>query len=222
MYYSDKKTYKVDFHSHSILSHDGGISEDEYVSIILSGRLDCVAVTDHNEIDFALYISQKYPGKFIVGEEISTQSGDLIGLFLKERIERDLSVKETALQIHEQGGIVYLPHPLDPLRSGIKQKDIQDNLEYFDIIELYNPRYLFPLGNDRAKRLVQKYSDKVCAVSSDSHSAGEVGFTYTELSDMPTAENLIDLLKNATFKRDYLLFKHIFTPKLNKMRKKRS
>lgn len=219
---TSKNLIKIDLHTHSTLSDDGGITEDQYLSTILSGKLSQVAITDHNEIDFALFMNRKHGDKFIVGEEIRTKQGDLIALFIKEKIEPFQDIAETIRQIKLQNGVVYLPHPLDPLRSGIKKKEILANLDSIDVIEIYNARYIFPLGNDRAKRLAKKYSTLSGAVGSDSHRYTELGKTYNLVHKPITAANIISQLDSAIYVKEYLSLSDLFNPKLNKISKSRS
>src|SRR5579859_2648799 len=98
------KQYKIDLHTHSIVSYDGGIREDEYKKLLTNNVIDFVAITDHNEIRFALMMQRRYGEQIIVGEEIMTAEGEIIGLFLKERIEPGLPVEETIQAIRMQRG----------------------------------------------------------------------------------------------------------------------
>src|ERR1700690_3423004 len=101
------RTISLDLHTHSILSHDGGVTEADYTTILNHGILDCVAVTDHNQILFAQRLHTRFKNRIIVGEEISTAEGHLIGLFLTRAIAPGLSAEKTAYHIKEQNGLVY-------------------------------------------------------------------------------------------------------------------
>jgi predicted metal-dependent phosphoesterase TrpH len=79
--------------------------------------IGAIAITDHDLIDGALKLRDVAPDlKVIVGEEVSTRSGEIIGLFIKEKIEAGRDLRETCLEIKGQGGLVYLPHPFDTLK----------------------------------------------------------------------------------------------------------
>ena len=84
-----------------------------------SRGLGAIAVTDHNEISGALEAQAKADGiKVIVGEEVKTASqGEVIGLFIDEKIPRGLTLQETIAEIQRQGGLVYVPHPFDRLHA---------------------------------------------------------------------------------------------------------
>src|SRR5580658_33632 len=102
---------KIDLHTHSVASPDGGIMADKYRECLELGKLDYIAITDHNSIDFALNLRTEFERKIIVGEEILTSEGEIIGLFLSELVPPNLSPIETIELIKRQGGLVYVPHP---------------------------------------------------------------------------------------------------------------
>ena len=115
-------SYKIDLHTHSIISYDGGITEKQYRKILEMGILDYVAITDHNETRFAGIMQKKFGDKIIIGEEIKTKEGEIIGLFLKKTIASGQSTEETAAAIHLQGGLVYIPHPFETRRKDCKNR----------------------------------------------------------------------------------------------------
>ena len=126
--------YKIDLHTHSILSYDGGISRQEYINALNNKILDCIAITDHNEIDFALNLYKDFPKNIIVGEEIMTNDGEIIGLFLKKLIPKHLSVIKTIELIKEQNGLVYIPHPFDLMRAGIGEDLLKKHIKDIDTL----------------------------------------------------------------------------------------
>src|SRR5438445_6450940 len=101
---------RADLHSHSNFSRDSVLSPDAYVRSYVRRGLTCAAVTDHNSIDGAFYVQElarrmDAPLKVIIGEEVKTSEGEIIGLFLKELVPRGLSPEETVRAIHDQGGV---------------------------------------------------------------------------------------------------------------------
>src|SRR5215467_13245977 len=102
--------YTIDLHTHSIISQDGGITASQYEKVLQSGMLDCIAITDHNETSFARIMQKKLGDRIIVGEEIETTEGEIIGLYLHETIPGGISVDEAIASIKHQGGLVYVPH----------------------------------------------------------------------------------------------------------------
>jgi predicted metal-dependent phosphoesterase TrpH len=117
----------------------------------------------------------------IVGEEVRSQSGDLIGLYLEEPVASGLSAAETARRIHDQGGLVGLPHPFDRFRASSGRHAPDDELDALlglvDYIEVFNAR-LIGRGNQRAADLAASSYIPAAAVS-DAHTVFEVGVSYT-------------------------------------------
>src|SRR5882757_5862760 len=97
---------KIDLHTHSVASPDGSLTAVHYQRAL--GRLDVIAVTDHNRIDFAQKLQTELGERIIVGEEITTLEGEIVGLYLQTLIPAGLSVVETVRQIHAQGALVYI------------------------------------------------------------------------------------------------------------------
>ena len=158
--------YKVDLHTHSIISHDGGITAAQYEKILQSGALDCVAITDHNETSFGRILQKKLGDRIIIGEEISTTAGEIIGLFLKETIPGGISIDEAIASIKHQEGLVYIPHPFEKFRKGLQQSTMDRIVTDIDIIEVFNGRGRFRGKPARAEKFAQQNA-LVQAASSD-------------------------------------------------------
>ena len=125
--------------------------------------LGAIAITDHNEISGALEareIAERIGGiKVIVAEEVKTaHEGEVIGLFLSERIERGMSMAETIAEIRRQGGLVYVPHPFDRLHSVPDYEHLLEIVDEIDILEVFNPRVAFSAFNEEAVRFARKYA----------------------------------------------------------------
>ncbi|HID72916.1 TPA: PHP domain-containing protein, partial [Candidatus Micrarchaeota archaeon] len=169
---------KIDFHVHTKFSPDSVIRPEDLAR--KSKKLKVIpAVTDHNSVSALQYMrKQKVP--FISGEEVHTDRGDLIGLFVNEHIPKGTEFAETADRIREQGGIVYLPHMYDVTRAGTVPKEKE--AAKIDIVEIFNARCMSDMFNLRA-RLFAKKHNKLMAAGSDTHFLWEFGTTYTELPD---------------------------------------
>lgn len=143
-----------------------------------------LAITDHERIDGALAAQAIAPPELtvIVGEEIRTADGDLIGLYLRAPIEPGLSAVETARRIRDQGGVVGLPHPYDRLRASTARRAGQDQLtellDLVDYVEVFNARVIGGSGNRRAAEAAQQHDLPGVAVS-DAHTVLEVGVSYS-------------------------------------------
>src|SRR5216684_1376695 len=96
---------RVDCHLHTVASGDAVTTLDQLAERVTQARLDVVCVTDHNVTSAAVTAAGRGIGgaRVIVGEEIRTQAGDVIGLCLAERIPYVLPVIEVAGRIREQG-----------------------------------------------------------------------------------------------------------------------
>lgn len=211
--------YKLDLHTHSIHSKDGGITEGDYKLILDCGKLDYIAITDHDDVSFALSLQKKLGDRIIVGEEIRTAEGEVIGLFLQKKIPPQLSLGETIARIKEQQGLVYLPHPFCHNRFGVSETAIAGFEKNIDIVEHFNPRNIVHTDNVHAEQFALTHTFSVAA-SSDAHCVGEFGKTYSYISAVPTKKNLVTLLQQAEYLTSYTSFFHLFCPKKNTLKKK--
>ncbi|HVM29990.1 MAG TPA: PHP domain-containing protein [Candidatus Limnocylindrales bacterium] len=174
----------IDLHCHTAASFDS-LSRPEAVARTAAARgLTHLAITDHERIDGALQAREAAPPglSVIVGQEVRTRGGDLIGLYLERPIPPGLAASETADAIHEQGGLVGLPHPFDRFRaSGARRNSDRDwlaLLERVDYIEAWNARIMVGDGNLRAAELAHERGLPGVAAS-DAHTLMEVGVAYT-------------------------------------------
>ena len=137
--------------------------------------------------------------RIIPGEEITTQQGEVIGLFLREAIPAGLSVWETIERIHQQGGIVTVPHPCDRLRHHVLQKSCWPNvLPLVDMIEGFNGRTVFKMDDRLARKIAANYQKAVVA-GSDSHTPWELGRCGIEIGDFDTSQDLIEAVREGHF-----------------------
>jgi predicted metal-dependent phosphoesterase TrpH len=183
--------------------------------------LGCIAVTDHNTIEGALETAHIALFTVIVGEEVGSSGGEIIGLFLKEPVLRGLTPLETVQAIKAQGGLVSIPHPFDVFRrSVITPKALAEVLPHADIIEGFNARNTFQSANRRARELARERGITVSAVT-DSHTPFEVGRTYTELGEFDgTPAGLLRALVDARLEtRPVTPFIHLST-RYTKLRKR--
>lgn len=211
--------YTIDFHTHSIASADGGMRPEHYSQIIEEGILDYIAITDHNTILQAIQLKKLLGEHIIIGEEISTSEGEIIGLFLKTKIEPWQPILDTARAIKAQGGLVYIPHPLETVRHGLKKSSLDKIVDLIDIVEVHNGRAIFQNRGPQATTWA-RLNRKLIAASSDAHGVKGVGTTYTLLSEIPTHENLCEQLKQARFITNRPPLHTLLYPKLNRIRKK--
>lgn len=176
---------KIDLHTHSEASKDGGITPEQYAKILRDEIVDIIAITDHDRIDFALGM-QKALGaeRIIVGQEITTTDGDIIGLYLRNHIESGLSAPEAIQEINTQGGLVMIPHPFETVRSGLSAKVLDSIILDVDIIEGHNGRAVFQDFSKQAISWGLKHN-KLIVSNSDAHGFKGVGKTYTVIENQP-------------------------------------
>jgi predicted metal-dependent phosphoesterase TrpH len=211
---------RIDLHTHSEASPDGGITPEEYADILRNEKMDIVAITDHDRIDFALGL-QKALGneRIIVGEEITTKDGEIIGLYLSQTIEPGLSADETADAIHAQGGLVYIPHPFEKIRKGLQIDTLNFISEKVDIIEAHNGRSLNKKHSVEAETWAVKNKVAI-ASSSDAHGIAGIGHSYTTLAVKVTRQNLVAALQNATIISGRAPYRSLLYPKYNRLKNK--
>lgn len=198
---------KVDLHTHTQNSFDAITSKRDIERVFEGGSLDQLAITDHDEIDFALELVETFgPQKIIVGQEITTKGGaHMIGLFLKKYVSRGLSPLRTAQLIRNQGGVVYIPHPYAP-KFGLGEEETLKlkKLKLIDIIEIHNswlrwspiaPKYNVEL-NKLALDFAMKYNLPM-GVGSDAHASNNLGHSYLEVSEPLNRKNIISELQKS-------------------------
>ena len=188
---------KADMHVHTCYSKDGSLSLETIMESCERRGLDGVAITDHNTIAGALALKEIAPFLVIVGEEIDTTKGEILGLFLKEQIPGGLMPEETMARIREQGGLVGVPHPLDRLRrSAMGRVALLDILDELDFLEGFNSRVTFPSDNRKAQALAQARGLPITA-GSDAHTAYEISRAYVDMSNFKGREGFLEALKEA-------------------------
>lgn len=193
----------VEFHVHTRYSKDSTLNLLFVLLMCKIKEIDCIAITDHNEIMGA----KKYKEKLkkhnidvIVGEEIFTSDGEIIGLFLNEKIPQDLSPEETIKEIKKQGGIVYIPHPYDEKRknSVLKEKYINKFAKNIDLIEVHNGRNIEKRFDIKQREISDK-NNITPIIGSDAHVFWELGRNYV-IIDSIERDDIIESIKRAEFK----------------------
>lgn len=166
----------ADLHVHSNYSKDCTSTIESILATAREVGLGALAVADHNEIEGALLAKELSGGDpfVIVAEEVKTSEGEVIGLFLEKAIPRGLSFDETLSLIKEQGGLVYVPHPFDALRTTPSYRSMVDNLHRIDVVEVYNAKVALSSFNLAAERFAAKYN-VVAGAGSDSHVLQSLG-----------------------------------------------
>lgn len=185
---------RADLHIHTEFSMDCRMSFDQIISRCQERRINCIAITDHGTAEGGLKMQSIAPFRIIVGQEVLTTSGEIMGLFLKQTVPNGHSVEDTIAQIRSQGGLVAIPHPFDRLRlsplNGTKPDRI---LPLIDILEAFNARDVLRSNTSRIQLLAKQYGLRTTA-GSDAHTPNEVGRAYVEMPEFETPEQFLNSL----------------------------
>jgi glycosyltransferase involved in cell wall biosynthesis len=200
----------VDLHMHTDHSPDCATPVDTLIQRAEDVGLGAIAITDHNEISGAFEARDKANGrvKIIVAEEVKTaDQGEVIGLFLEEKIPRGMTLQETIAEIRRQGGLVYVPHPFDRMHSVPDYEHLLTVVEDIDAIEVFNPRIAIKGRNEEAERFAAKYR-VVAGAGSDSHVAQGLGSVKIRMRDFDGPEEFLESLRDADIirKRQSLIY----------------
>ena len=195
-----RKRIDVDLHMHTDHSSDCATPVEVLLDTARAQGLGAIAVTDHNEVSGAFEAREKaeaYGIKIIVGEEVKTGSqGEVIGLFLEEKIPRGLTLQETVAEIKRQGGVVYVPHPFDRMHSVPDYEHLLAIVDDIDAIEIYNPRVAIGSFNEEAERFAAKYRI-LAGAGSDAHVAQGLGSVRVRMPDFDGPEEFLEGLRDA-------------------------
>jgi predicted metal-dependent phosphoesterase TrpH/glycosyltransferase involved in cell wall biosynthesis len=193
----------VDLHMHTDHSYDCATPVEVLLAEARTRGLGAIAVTDHNEISGALDARAKADGvKVIVGEEVKTaDQGEVIGLFIEEKIPRGGTLAEVIAEIKRQGGLVYVPHPFDRLHSVPDYEHLLGVLDGVDAIEVFNPRVAIAEFNEEAVRFAAKYRIPAGA-GSDAHVPQGLGSVRIRMRDFHGPEEFLESLRDADIIRN--------------------
>ncbi len=201
---ASRRLIDVDLHMHTDHSHDCATPVEVLLAEARTRGLGAIAVTDHNEISGALEARSKTGPdlRVIVGEEVKTaEQGEVIGLFLQEKIPRGLTLQETIAEIKRQGGLVYVPHPFDRLHSVPDYEHLLDVLDDVDAIEVFNPRIAISEFNEEAVRFAAKYRIPAGA-GSDAHVPQGLGSVRIRMREFDGPQEFLQSLRDADIVRN--------------------
>ena len=198
-----KQLIDVDLHMHTDHSYDCATPVEVLLAEARTRGLGAIAVTDHNEISGALDARAKAEDvKVIVGEEVkTTDQGEVIGLFIEEKIPRGGTLAEVIAEIKRQGGLVYVPHPFDRLHSVPDYEHLLGVLDDVDAIEVFNPRVAIAEFNEEAVRFAAKYRIPAGA-GSDAHVPQGLGSVRIRMRDFDGPEEFLESLRDADIIRN--------------------
>lgn len=195
----------VDMHIHTFYSHDGYLSLHGLDTACHRKGLTTVAITDHDAIIGAMEADRLFrAGRFrtgvIVGEEVTTSQGEIIGLFLREYIPPGMSLAETIEAIRMQGGLVYLNHPFGYERRSarLSLSHLEPLWNRIDVVEIFNGRNWSRQANQSARDWAAEHG-KPGGAGTDAHSAWEVGRSFVRLREFDGPRTFLAALRDAQY-----------------------
>lgn len=195
---------RIDLHCHTEASHDCSSPLDAVLTRCRQQSIAVQAVTDHNEIRGAVELKRMAtaPGDplIIVGEEVTSREGEIIGLFLEEKIPTGLSPEEVVERIRAQEGLVLLPHGFDPLKAHRLAPAARERIaDEIDIVEVFNARVSHPRRNTQAAQWAAE-RDLPASSGTDAHIISALGTSWVETApcDIATSDDLLDALRGGT------------------------
>jgi predicted metal-dependent phosphoesterase TrpH len=215
---AERPLIEVDLHMHTDHSGDCATPVDVLLRTARDRGLGAIAITDHNEVSGALEAREIARGmdgiKVIVAEEVKTaEQGEVIGLFLEQKIPKGMTMAETIAAIREQGGLVYVPHPFDRFHSVPDYEHLLDIVEEIDILEVFNPRVALTTFNEEAVRFARKYRI-VPGAGSDSHVAQGLGSVRQRIHDFDGPAEFLEAMRDADITRKHKNLIYVQTLKL--------
>jgi hypothetical protein len=187
---------KTLIHVHTDYSYDSNISLADLAAVVESRRIGCIAVTDHDTLEGALRFRTMTNAKVIVGEEITTRQGHLIGLFLRERVRPGMSARDTALAIRAQGGLVFAPHPFVSAFGCGLQDAVWEIADLIHAVEINNAQNLLRRPDRRAAHFAKERKLPMF-VGADSHDKESIAPCYQVLREFDGPAEFLSALEEA-------------------------
>lgn len=189
MNHTTDQRIRVELHVHTRLSKDSLADPEKILARCETLGIERIAITDHNEIDAALALHARAPERVIVGEEVETTRGELLGYFMSERVPGGLDPLEAIARLKAQGAVISVPHPLDTPRSTHWEvEELEKIVPYVDAIEVFNARCLSNIYNQRALAFAKK-NGLLQTAGSDAHSLLELGRATILMPQFDDAES---------------------------------
>jgi hypothetical protein len=192
------RVVRAEFHCHSVYSPDSLVCVEDLLAACEQKNIDKLAITDHNRLDGALSAHALDPQRVIVGEEIQTTQGEILGYFMREEIPASLEPLEVIRCLKDQGAFISVAHPFDTNRDAThwQPETLEAMLPFLDAFETFNARCLRQTYNDQAQIFAQEHGLAGMA-GSDAHSIYELGRATMLLADFNDATELRTALENA-------------------------
>jgi len=187
---------RADLHIHTCYSMDCSTSLKALFHRCQQRGINCIAITDHGTCAGGLRAREIAPFQIIVGQEVLTQQGEILGFFLERDIPTGLTTRDAIACILEQGGVVGVPHPFDQIaRSSLGPEQIEALLPDIQVVEGFNARSLRP--QEQVKEFGSRHGLALSA-GSDAHSLWEVGNAYIDMPPFSSPQEFVASLTKGT------------------------
>lgn len=192
---------RADCHSHTMWSGDATTTPDELLAAVTGAAVDVLFITDHSTTNGAFELRDQLPCRVVVGEELRTWAGELMGLFLAERIPYGCKPDEFCERVRDQDGIVYVPHPFDPTRNCLREDVLRDLADrgLLDAVEVFNGKVSLRSLNEKAAAFAREY-DLPGGAGSDAHVPDAIGAAYVELPDFDGPQAFLAALREGVIR----------------------
>lgn len=183
---------RVDLHSHTMWSGDSTTTPDELEQAVVEAGIDVLCITDHNSVRGAQLLAGELPCRVVVGEELRTHAGEIIGLFLTDHVPFGVAPREAAERIRAQGGLVYVPHPFDPMRRNLAEPALVEltRAGLIDGVEVFNAKTQLSSLQEQAAAFAQRHG-LLAGAGSDAHVPEALGSAYVEMPDFDGPEEFL-------------------------------
>jgi predicted metal-dependent phosphoesterase TrpH len=185
---------KADFHIHTRFSMDSSTDPEEIIRVCQKKNINCIAIADHGAIEGAILVKKLAPFYVIVAEEVLTDRGEIMGMFLKELVPSGLSLDESIRRIKEQGGLLCAQHPFDKFRADALKAEVMEEIKgQLDLVEVFNSRNPLLRSSRQARDFARLYNLPGSA-GSDAHAAYEIGNAWVEMPEFQGREDFLSSL----------------------------
>lgn len=206
---------RVDCHSHTMWSGDCTTTPDELHEAVVESGIDVLCITDHNAVAGAERLAGELPCRVVIGEELRVGQGEVIGLFLTERIPMGVGLLDAARRIRDQGGVVYIPHPFDPMRNCLRPTEIDLLVAegLVDAIEGHNSKT--SLGSLNRQAVDYGHANGLAVgAGSDAHVPLALGAGYVVMPDFDSPADFLDALRRGRIEGHHYDKPRPWTPRI--------
>lgn len=190
---------RAEFHIHTCHSHDSLVKIPDLLSTCAKKGINRIAITDHNVISGAFEAKALDPEHVVIGEEIETSAGEILGYYMTELVPGGMSPMKTIEALKKQGALISVAHPFDDHRLAFwRSETFAEVLKHVDALEVFNARCINPLFNQKALDCAEE-NGLLKTVGSDAHSLYELGQANLMVPEFDDAETLRIALRSGEF-----------------------